>query len=86
MKKVTVTIPWNEGLHLRPTVQLVRIAKSFQSTILLKCGAKFADARSVLSIMLLCASMGAVLELEVSGPDEQQAADEVESIFVEKSS
>jgi phosphotransferase system HPr (HPr) family protein len=82
MKKVTVTIPWREGLHLRPTVELVKLAKSFRSTISLQCGAKLADARSVLSIMLLCASMGTVLDVEVTGDDEQQAAEAVESVFV----
>lgn len=81
MKKVTVIIPWREGLHLRPAVELVRLAKSFRSTISLQCGPQLADARSVLSVMLLCATMGAVLDVEVTGDDEQQAAEAVESVF-----
>ncbi len=82
MRKVTVTVPWQEGLHLRPTVQLVRVAKTFRSTISLKCGPNLADSRSVLSIMLLCASMGTVLEVEVSGEDEQQAAEALKLVFI----
>ena len=81
MKKVTVTIPWQEGLHLRPAVELVRLAGSFRSNILLRCGAKLADARSVLSVMILAATMGTVLEVEVHGEDEQQAIEAVESVF-----
>ncbi len=83
MKKVTVTIPWPEGLHLRPTVEVVRLARTFRSSIFLKCGAKLADARSVLSIMLLAASMGTTLVVEVNGEDEQKAVEAVESIFTE---
>ena len=81
MKKVTVTIPWREGLHLRPAVELVKLAKTFRSNISLQCGSKFADARSVLSVMLLCASMGTVLSVEAHGEDEQQAVEAVESVF-----
>jgi phosphotransferase system HPr (HPr) family protein len=81
MKKHRVTIPWKEGLHLRPATRLVRIAQSFQSNVTLKCGAAIADARSVLSILLLCAAMGAVLEIEAAGDDEQQAIAAIESVF-----
>lgn len=74
-------MPWKAGLHLRPAAQLVRLAQSFRSTILLKCGDKLADARSIMSILLLTAAMGAVIEVEASGDDEATAAAAVAQIF-----
>jgi phosphotransferase system HPr (HPr) family protein len=40
-----------------------------------------ADARSVLSILILCAGLGATLDIEASGPDEREAIEAVDSFF-----
>jgi phosphotransferase system HPr (HPr) family protein len=81
MKSARVFVPWKAGLHLRPAAQLVRLAQSFRSTIFLKCGDKLADARSIMSILLLTASLGAVVDVEVSGEDEANAATAIAQIF-----
>jgi phosphotransferase system HPr (HPr) family protein len=57
------------------------MARTFRSTILLKCGGKLADARSILSVLLLTASMGAVVDIETTGDDETNAAGAMEKIF-----
>jgi len=74
-------VPWIAGLHLRPAARLVRLAQTFRSTILLKCGGKLADARSIASLLLLTASMNAVVEIEATGEDEAHAAKAMEQIF-----
>lgn len=81
MKSSRVFVPWKAGLHLRPAAQLVRLAQSFRSTIFLKCGDKLADARSIMSILLLAASMGAAVDVEASGEDEATAATAIAQIF-----
>jgi phosphocarrier protein HPr len=81
MKRSTVVVPWGEGLHLRPAAKLVHTAKSFHSTIFLKAGGKIADLRSIVSIISLCATMGATLDLEVVGDDEHDAVRAVEQMF-----
>ncbi len=81
MKRSQVLVRWNAGLHLRPAAKLVRMAQTFHSTILLKCGGKLADARSIVSIMLLAAAMNAVIEIEATGVDEANAAQAIEQIF-----
>jgi phosphotransferase system HPr (HPr) family protein len=81
MKRSKVVVLWQGGLHLRPAVKLVQVAKQFQSTIHLKCGSKIADLRSILSVIALCATMGTGLEIEVSGDDEQDAAQAIEQVF-----
>jgi phosphotransferase system HPr (HPr) family protein len=83
MKRSTVTVPWREGLHLRQAVRLVRLGRQFHSSIRLKCGGRIADLRSILSILALCATMGATLVVEVDGDDEREAARSVEQAFVD---
>jgi phosphotransferase system HPr (HPr) family protein len=81
MKRAQVRVPWKAGLHLRPATTLVRIAQTFRSTILLRCGERLADARSIVSILLLAASMGSVVNVEATGEDEANAANAIEHMF-----
>ncbi len=81
MKRAQVSIQLKDGLHLRPATRLVKRAMAFQSTIWLKSNEKIANARSILSILLLCATLGTLVELEASGSDEDQALDAIASIL-----
>ena len=85
MKRSQLTVPWKEGLHLRPAVRLVRLAQRFRSSIRLTANGKMADARSIISIMLLCAALGTVIDVEASGDDEDVALQAVENVFVSTS-
>jgi phosphocarrier protein len=82
MKTKKVTIRWREGLQLRHAARLVQAALRFHSRVILKCGERVADVRSVLSVCALCATMGTVLELEVSGDDEAAATRTMEQVFL----
>jgi phosphotransferase system HPr (HPr) family protein len=68
MQTTTVIIQWQDGIHLQRAGNLVRLARQFRSSILCRLGEKVADARSVLSILILCAGLGATLEIEASAP------------------
>jgi phosphocarrier protein HPr len=81
MKHLQVLVPWKAGLHLRPATRLVRIAQTFRSTILLSCSGKIADARSIVSVLLLAASMGAAINIETTGEDEANAVQAIEQVF-----
>ena len=81
MKQSQVCIPWKDGLHARPAARLVRRALAFQSSVSLKVGQRIADARSILAVLLLCATFGTVLDIEVSGSDEEQALAAITSLF-----
>jgi phosphotransferase system HPr (HPr) family protein len=73
------------GLHARAAAQLVRLASGFKSKILLSRPDTnaFADAKSILSILTLAASMGTVLFLRVEGEDERDALEAVDRLFGE---
>ena len=81
MKRSKVVVGWREGLHLRPAARLVRVAQRFHSSISLTFGGRIADLRSILSVIALCATMGAALDIEVIGEDEQNAIEAVEQAF-----
>ena len=81
MKHSQVLVPWKGGLHLRPATRLVRIAQSFSSTILLSCGGKIANARSIMSVLLLAAAVGSAINIETTGEDEANAARAIEQAF-----
>lgn len=81
MKRTKVSIVWPEGLHLRPAAALVKAAKAYKSSIRLRVGTKVADACSILAIMLLSAGAGTVVDVEVSGEDEELAFNSVVELF-----
>lgn len=81
MKRSRVVVLWTEGLHLRPAARLVRMAQSFQSSIVLSFGGRIADLRSILNVIALCATMGAALDVEATGEDEENAIEAVQQMF-----
>lgn len=84
MIEEVLTIENKLGIHARPASLLVQEATRFQSEIqLIKDGAA-ADAKSIMSIMMLAASKGTKISLNVNGPDEQDAFDAVATLFKNK--
>jgi len=71
------------GLHARAAAQLVRLASIFKSKIKLRRtdNAVVADAKSILSVLMLAASKGVELKIEVEGKDESEAMQAIEEIF-----
>lgn len=61
--------------------RLVRLAQRFRSSIRLRLGTRIADARSILNLMLLSATLGTALDIEAAGADEHEAVQAVEEFF-----
>lgn len=81
MKATRLTVKWERGLHMRAAARLVQVARKFRSRIVVRLGSQVADARSIMSIMILAASLGSALDIEASGDDEHEAIQAVESYF-----
>ena len=84
MLEQTVTLVNPLGLHARAAAKLVRCAAQFKSRVILhnaKSNAT-ANAKSILSLLALGASLGVTLELKIEGPDEQAAAAALMDLFV----
>jgi phosphocarrier protein HPr len=80
----TVEVANRLGLHLRAATKLAETARGFQAkvTIIGKDGQ--ADARSVISLMMLGAAIGVRLKVRADGPDARAALDAVQQLFQER--
>jgi phosphocarrier protein len=61
------------GLHMRPSSKFVKLASSFQSEVWVHLEGKKVNGKSLLDMTTLGAQRGSTLELELRGPDAEQA-------------
>ena len=76
----TVTVRDPQGLHLRTSRDVVRVANQYQAEITaqnLSRTSQQVDMKSILQLMQLQARQGHVLHLQAAGPD---AADALEAL------
>jgi phosphocarrier protein len=71
----TVTIVNKLGLHARAASKLVNCASQFESEVFLCRKENRVNAKSIMGVMMLAASKGVVLDLQVDGSDEQACRD-----------
>lgn len=71
------------GLHARAASRLVKLTTGFESTIKLVKQDEQVDAKSIMGILMLAATQGTQLSLQVDGPDELQAADAIADLFAD---
>ncbi len=71
------------GLHARAAAALVRTANRFQSLLRVERldGSANADAKSILSVLMLAASRGTELRLTADGSDEHEAIEALSNLF-----
>ena len=72
------------GLHARAAAKLVSTANEFESTIIIKKDGKNADARSIMKILMLSASQGSSINVEIDGADQNDAMKSIERLFNNK--
>lgn len=63
------------GLHARAAARWVQVASRFTSRINLSKDGRTVDAKSILGVLMLAASLGERLLLSAEGPDAEQAVD-----------
>lgn len=83
MRKKEVVIAHKEGLHTRPALALVKKASDFDSAISLynvELDIK-ADAKSMVSVLMLEASCGTRLMLITDGKDEEEAIESISKLL-----
>jgi len=61
------------GLHARAAAKFVSCATRFSSDVRLGHEGALVDGKSIMSVMMLAAGKGSVLNLRVTGRDEQEA-------------
>jgi len=68
-----ITIINKLGLHARAAAKFVACTSSFSSSIQAGKDGALVDAKSIMSVMMLAAGKGTVLDLEIQGNDEDAA-------------
>jgi phosphocarrier protein HPr len=85
MLERTVTVCNTLGLHARAAAKLVRVASNFESRIEIKRvdSGVSANAKSILSVLYVAACVGSLISITVEGPDETEAMNAVERLFLD---
>jgi len=71
---VTATVADPVGFHLRAAGRIVKLTKTFESDVTIRFDGRMANAKSIMGLASLAAECGTEVEIEVSGADEDEAA------------
>jgi phosphocarrier protein HPr len=84
MIRESVEITNKLGLHARASAKLSHLANSFQSEIYLIYKGDRVNAKSLLGILTLAASVGNSITIEADGKDSRKAITEIVNLFKTK--
>ena len=84
MIKTSATISNKLGLHARASAKLTKLAGSFSCEVWISRGERRVNAKSIMGVMMLAAGLGATVELETIGTDEQAAMDALLALIADK--
>jgi phosphocarrier protein HPr len=84
MIKTKIVISNKLGLHARASAKFTKLASGFQSDVFLSRKDRRVNAKSIMGVMMLAAGIGIEVEIETSGPDEQQAMDALTALVNDK--
>ena len=72
------------GLHARASAKFTKLAGGFTSDVHLTRNGRRVNAKSIMGVMMLAAAMGAEIEIETDGQDEQHAMDALRAMIENK--
>jgi phosphocarrier protein HPr len=84
MIQTRITISNKLGLHARASAKLTKLAGSFASEVHLSRNGRRINAKSIMGVMMLAAGLGSEVEIECSGPDEEQAMTALRQLIDDK--
>ena len=84
MIQTKVTIVNKLGLHARAAAKFVGCTAAYSSNIKTGKDGNLVDGKSIMSIMMLAAGKGTVLELHIEGDDEQAALEALTTLIANR--
>lgn len=84
MIKRSITISNKLGLHARASAKLTKLAGSFKSEVHMSRNGRRVNAKSIMGVMMLAAGLGAEVEIETAGVDEQMAMHAIVRLIEDK--
>jgi phosphocarrier protein NPr len=76
-----VTIVNKLGLHARAAAKFVGCTAAFSSSIQAGTDGNMVDAKSIMSVMMLAAGKGTVLDVRIEGSDEEAALQALKTLI-----
>ncbi|HSH85620.1 MAG: HPr family phosphocarrier protein [Methylophilus sp.] len=73
MAKISLEIINKLGLHARASTKLTQTASQFKSEVWIEKNGRRVNAKSIMGVMMLAAAKGSIVDIEATGPDEEQA-------------
>ena len=81
MIQTQLTIVNKLGLHARAAAKFVGCTSAFSSSIKAGVDGNMVDAKSIMSVMMLAAGKGTVLDVEIDGGDEEDAFEALKTLI-----
>jgi len=72
------------GLHARASAKFVKCAEGFEATVTVSRDGQSVPGTSIMGLMMLAASMGTSITVEVSGPQAQAAMEALSTLVASK--
>ena len=72
------------GLHARASAKFVKCAEGFDASITVSREGQSVPGTSIMGLMMLAASIGTTIDVEVSGPQEVEAMAALEHLVASK--
>jgi len=80
----TIEIINELGLHARAAAKFVECTSRYESSFLVRKDGREVDGKSIMSVMMLAASKGTSIEIQVEGPDQEQALAGIKALILNK--
>jgi len=84
MPQIRVQVINEVGLHARPASLFIQTANKFQSNIEVRnetAGSDWADAKSILSVLMLAVEQDHFIGLRAEGPDAEEAIKALQALI-----
>ena len=82
--EIEIEIRNPEGLHMRPAMQFVDLANSFESSIQVSNQDTTVDGKSIMQMTMLAATCGTVLKIRAEGIDADKAIEALQELAEQK--
>ena len=84
MAERSVRIMNRNGVHARPAAEIVKLAARFKSDITIVRDDLEVNGKSIMGVMMLAAEFGSTVTLRATGPDCQEAVDQIAALIAGK--
>ena len=84
MTNISLKIVNEKGLHARASAKLVEVVEAFDARAEVSKDGMSASGDSIMGLLMLAASVGTTIEVEISGPEAAALADALADLVADK--